>query len=66
MPAKKQNPIVDSKEFNTEDPGMSMTIGNEDYDEREDESLMDPEMKQGKDSMIILIEKIILMKSAST
>jgi predicted ATP-grasp superfamily ATP-dependent carboligase len=39
--------IVDSKEFATEDNGMSMTIGNEDYDEREDESLMEREMKNG-------------------
>ena len=39
--------MVDSQEFATEDNGMSMTIGNEDYDEREDESLVERE-KNGK------------------
>ena len=49
MPEKnpKIQGIVDSKEFATEDNGMSMTIGNEDYDEREDESLMERESKNG-------------------
>jgi hypothetical protein len=39
---------VESKEFATNDNGMSMTIGNEDYDEREDESLMEEKAKNGK------------------
>lgn len=40
--------MAESKDFATEDQGMSMTIGNEDYDEREEESLFDPEMKNGE------------------
>lgn len=50
VPRKKEQPIElqESKDFATEEQGMSMTIGNEDYDEREDESLMDPEIKAGR------------------
>lgn len=39
--------MIESKEFGTEDQGLSMTIGNGDSDDQEDESLMDPEMKAG-------------------
>lgn len=37
--------LRNSKEFDTEDQGMSMTIGNADFDEREDESLLETEKK---------------------
>ena len=40
--------MINSKDFYMEDQGMSMTIGNADFDEREDESLLELKRNNGK------------------
>lgn len=48
VPAKKVEAMVKSKEFTTEEQGLSMTIGNGDSEDREEESLIEPELKSGR------------------